>query len=89
MVSEKIILGGKVVRTAVALAVVLTAWAVGHVQGQARAEDNFLIHIDTPGGETTLACEKGCSWKTAVYSCSKERCYQWIAQDGGSAQKRQ
>ncbi len=73
---------GKILRTVVVLAVVLAAWSVGLVQGQALDQDRYLITIDAPGGTTTLACAKGCNWKTGEFSCGAARCGYTFNQDG-------
>jgi hypothetical protein len=72
----------KILRTAVAIAVVLTAWTVGRLQGQALDADRYLITIDAPSGTTTLACQKGCNWKTGEFSCGAARCGYTFNQDG-------
>jgi len=73
----------KTLRTLVAIVIVLTAWAVGHVQGQAkRPVDLFLIRIDAPSGETRINCEKGCAEKVQAFSCNAARCTYRFNQNG-------
>jgi hypothetical protein len=73
----------KALKTLVGIAVILTAWAVGHVQGQGQPpEDLFLIRIDAPGGETRITCEKGCAEKTQEFKCGAPRCGYTFNQNG-------
>jgi hypothetical protein len=74
---------GRTLRTLIAIVVVLSAWAVGHLQGQAkRAEDLFLIRIDAPSGETRITCEKGCAERVQAFSCNAARCAYRFNQNG-------
>jgi len=72
----------KTLKTLVGIAVILTAWAVGHVQGQSQPEDLFRIRIDAPGGETRITCEKGCAEKTQGFKCGAPRCAYTFNQNG-------
>jgi hypothetical protein len=73
----------KTLRTLVGIAVLLTAWAVGRVQGQGKPpEDLFLIRIDAPSGETRITCEKGCAEKIQAFSCNAPRCAYRFNQNG-------
>ncbi len=46
------------IRTVVALALVLSGWLVG--RAQTLAEPDFTLSLDAPGGETRVTCTKGC-----------------------------
>ncbi len=59
----------KILRLVVGIVVILAAWAVGNLQGQARTSE-FLIKIRAPEGETFLVCERGCSWTQTSFKCS-------------------
>ena len=70
-------------RTLVGIVIVLTAWAVGHAQGQGKpAPDLFLIRIDAPSGETRIVCEKGCAERIQAFSCNAARCAYRFNQNG-------
>ena len=64
----------KGITTVVGIAVVLMAWAFGHVRGYAQTEDSFIITVEVPTGETTLICKKGCNWKNDLITCNAPRC---------------
>jgi hypothetical protein len=55
----------------VGVAVVLSAWAVGRVQGQAQTAQlaDFHILIRAPEGRTYLYCARGCNWKVTDFQC--------------------
>ena len=64
------------------LAIVVTAWAVGHAQAQPLSEDTFLVRVDAPGERTALVCEKVCNWGNPVLQCNMTRCGMQFNQDG-------
>jgi len=61
----------KAFRFMVGLVVVLTAWTVGNLHGQAQLPE-FEIRISAPQGQTQLICTKGCDWdqNPTSFSCS-------------------
>jgi len=75
---------GTILKTLIGIAVILTAWTVGHAQGQAVETDRYLIVVDAPGGKTTLTCLKGCSWKTGEFACGADRCRYGFNQEGSA-----
>jgi hypothetical protein len=52
-------MAGRLLRIVVVLVVVLTSWAVGHVQGQNQVAD-FSITVVSPSGKSRVMCNKGC-----------------------------
>jgi|HubBroStandDraft_2_1064218.scaffolds.fasta_scaffold958655_1 hypothetical protein len=72
-----------VIRMTVGIVVVLMAWSVGHIQGQARMGE-FEIEIKSPDGRTTLICKKGCNWDKPEtwFECTGGTCGAVINQDG-------
>ncbi len=74
----------KLLRLAIAAALVLLGWAAGKAQPSV---PSFEIRVNAPGGETTIECVRGCelSWverqntsartmTTFKYGCSGTRC---------------
>lgn len=50
----------KVLKSAIVIVVILTAWAMGHLQAQSPTVDSWEIQILAPNGRTTIRCIKGC-----------------------------
>ena len=57
----------KIVLTAiVAVALVISAWEVGHAQSQVAA---FTITVSQSGDGYKAECAKGCFWKALTWKC--------------------
>jgi hypothetical protein len=74
----------RVVRIAIAFALVFGGWSVGRAQ-----RSSVEIEINAPQGETTITCHKGCNWgdranlgeaNTLSFSCSgTKRCQGFVS----------
>jgi hypothetical protein len=71
-------------KVAVAIVLLVSAWAVGRAQGSAHPEFQIVITASGPGQkDVSFICQKGCNWNVTNLGCGVRRCsYSLDARNG-------
>ena len=69
-----------VLKGALILAIVLTAWQFGQAQAQLA---DFKLTVEPSASGATFKCSKGCAWTTLAFKCDgKQQCTAQVDQKG-------